>query len=111
MENTTILLIGIAIIIILFSSFSVSYTRDGSTEPITDSQAAASISGALKTELNQSALVVGASKPDAATYAVYNLPEKDAYMTQTFRDQIDMLRASYYYFDEKMIQKWDKTVP
>ena len=104
MENTTILLIGIAIIIIMFSSFTLSYKSDEATVDVAPSTNISTPTSVLVSSQVE-ASTVGASNPDAPIYAVYNLPEKDPYMSQQFRDQIDMLRSRYYYFDEKMIQK------
>jgi hypothetical protein len=40
---------------------------------------------------------IGKVNPKATTYALYNLPEKDEYMTADLRNQIDTLRTRYYY--------------
>jgi hypothetical protein len=103
METSTLLLIGIAIVIIMFSSFSVAYTSEQSGVPgiITVGQAAPN------TNLATHQTVAISGKIPEPEYAVYNLPAKDAYMTQAFKDQIDMLRARYYYFNDDLLSKYD----
>lgn len=40
---------------------------------------------------------VGKNNPSAPKYGLFNLPEKDEYMTPQLREQIDTLRTQYYY--------------
>lgn len=40
---------------------------------------------------------VGKNNPSAPKYGLFNLPEKDDYMSPQLREQIDTLRTQYYY--------------
>ncbi len=40
---------------------------------------------------------VGKNNPNAPKYGLFNLPEKDDYMSPQLREQIDTLRTQYYY--------------
>lgn len=40
---------------------------------------------------------VGKNNPSAPKYGLFNLPEKDEYMSPELRAQIDNLRTQYYY--------------
>jgi hypothetical protein len=46
---------------------------------------------------NGTADAVGKNNPSAPKYGLFNLPEKDAYMSPQLREQIDTLRTQYYY--------------
>jgi hypothetical protein len=88
METITIILIIITITIIAFTSVNISYKSGGTTitKPTTLVE---------KTVANSTN--VGKFNPYASSHALYNLPAKDQYMSQEFRDQIDKLRTQYYY--------------
>jgi hypothetical protein len=46
---------------------------------------------------NGTADTVGKNNPSAPKYGLFNLPEKDDYMSPQLREQIDTLRTQYYY--------------
>ncbi len=46
---------------------------------------------------NGSVDAVGKNNPSAPKYGLFNLPEKDDYMSPQLREQIDTLRTQYYY--------------
>lgn len=46
---------------------------------------------------NGTADAVGKNNPSAPKYGLFNLPEKDEYMSPQLREQIDTLRTQYYY--------------
>lgn len=46
---------------------------------------------------NGTADAVGKNNPSAPKYGLFNLPEKDDYMSPQLREQIDTLRTQYYY--------------
>jgi hypothetical protein len=46
---------------------------------------------------NGTADAVGKNNPSAPKYGLFNLPEKDDYMSPQLREQIDTLRTLYYY--------------
>ena len=46
---------------------------------------------------NGSVDAVGKNNPSAPKYGLFNLPEKDNYMSPQLREQIDTLRTQYYY--------------
>ena len=46
---------------------------------------------------NGTADAVGKNNPSAPKYGLFNLPEKDDYMSPELREQIDTLRTQYYY--------------
>ena len=54
-------------------------------------------SGANNKTANGSADTVGKNNPSAPKYGLFNLPEKDDYMSPQLREQIDTLRTQYYY--------------
>ncbi len=100
METLTIAIIVITLTVILFSSISYSYVS-----PDPNAQVPIDLlntSGKLRSgttiqrpinQINN----VGKVNPKASTFALYNLPEKDEYMTADLRNQIDTLRTQYYY--------------
>lgn len=46
---------------------------------------------------NGTADAVGKNNPSAPKYGLFNLPDKDDYMSPQLREQIDTLRTQYYY--------------
>jgi len=57
----------------------------------------ASLPAAKTKTANGSADAVGKNNPSAPKYGLFNLPEKDDYMSPQLREQIDTLRTQYYY--------------
>ena len=51
----------------------------------------------LPTTENNSTANLGKSNPSAPKYGLFNLPEKDAYMSPALRAQIDNMRTQFYY--------------
>ena len=95
METLTLFIIVIVVTIILFSSFNVSYSSD---TPIANNKNNKSAGSKLNDKTNSSnSLNIGKHNPKASSYALYNLPEKDQYMTPDLKNQIDVLRTQYYY--------------
>lgn len=101
METFTIMLIIVTLTIILFSSFSYSYISQdtngqipidqlNTVRPQTDNKLPKKY---IPDQINN----VGKINPNASSYALFNLPEKDEYMTTDLRNQIDTLRTQYYY--------------
>ena len=54
-------------------------------------------SGSNNKTANGTADTVGKNNPNAPKYGLFNLPEKDDYMSPQLREQIDTLRTQYYY--------------
>ena len=103
METLTIAIIIIALTVILFSSFSYSYVSPDPNAQVPidllNSTGKPRSSGVLQ-QAESSAISkeeIGKVNPKATTYALFNLPEKDEYMTTDLRNQIDALRTRYYY--------------
>jgi hypothetical protein len=101
METITILIIVIIITIILFSSFNISYSNE---TPISNNKIIPSntltpstINKQTNKKLRSTKDNIGKYNPKASSYALYNLPEKDPYMTPDLKNQIDALRTQYYY--------------
>lgn len=100
MEPLTIFIIVIVVTIILFSSFNVSYSSDTqiSNSKNNKSKLPSKLNNKPSTKNNvNNALDIGKYNPKASNYALYNLPEKDQYMTPDLKNQIDALRTQYYY--------------
>lgn len=57
----------------------------------------ASLPAAKAKTANGSVDTVGKNNPSAPKYGLFNLPEKDDYMSPELREQIDTLRTQYYY--------------
>lgn len=113
MENLTIIVIVITLTVILFSSISYSYVSPDQNAQIPIDML--NSTGKARTGVQMSNIksqnrsqnrasqnrsqidTVGKVNPYATTYALYNLPEKDEYMTPDLRNQIDTLRTQYYY--------------
>lgn len=95
METLTIFIIVIIVTIILFSSFNVSYSSD---TPIANTNKSSSkVNIKPESKNNVTGIDIGKYNPNASSYALYNLPEKDQYMTPDLKNQIDALRTQYYY--------------
>lgn len=100
METLTIAIIVITLTVILFSSISYSYVSpDPNAQlPVDMLNSTGKVrSGKQITGKPSQIDTVGKVNPNATTYALYNLPEKDEYMTSDLRNQIDTLRTQYYY--------------
>lgn len=95
METLTIAIIVITLTVILFSSFSYSYVSSDTNAQLPIDM----LNSTGKSRANKVSQIdtVGKVNPAATTYALYNLPEKDEYMTADLRNQIDTLRTQYYY--------------
>lgn len=100
METLTIAIIVITLTVIIFSSFSYSYVSPdpNSQLPIDLLNSTGNVRYGKQLPGKVSQIdTVGNVNPNAPTYALYNLPEKDEYMTADLRNQIDVLRTQYYY--------------
>jgi hypothetical protein len=64
--------------------------------PATNSKSTNATNSLARTA-NGSADAVGKNNPSAPKYGLFNLPEKDDYMSPQLREQIDTLRTQYYY--------------
>ena len=89
METITLIIIIITITIIAFTSVNISYKST--------SGAINTNSGPIPSPPATKTDNIGKFNPYASSQALYNLPAKDQYMSQEFRDQIDKLRTQYYY--------------
>jgi hypothetical protein len=113
METLTIAIIVITLTIILFSSFSYSYVSPDTNAQIpidllnsTGKQRSNSVARQQSVSSNSNKKEeIGKVNPNAVTYALFNLPEKDEYMTTDLRNQIDALRTQYYYDNCQFIEK------
>lgn len=114
METITIAIIVITLTVILFSSFSYSYVSpDKNADVPIDmlNSTGKPRSGSIITQqqpkpiTQTSASSIGKVNPNAPTYALFNLPEKDEYMTADLRNQIDTLRTQYYYDNCQFVNK------
>ena len=100
METLTIAIIVITLTVILFSSISYSYVSPdpNAQVPIDLLNTTGKLrSGTTIQRSTNQINNVGKVNPSAPTYALFNLPEKDEYMTADLRNQIDTLRTQYYY--------------
>ena len=100
METLTIAIIVITLTVILFSSISYSYVSPdpNAQVPIDLLNTTGKLrSGRTIQQSTNQINNVGKVNPSAPIYALYNLPEKDEYMTADLRNQIDTLRTQYYY--------------
>ena len=91
METLTLIIIIIAITIIAFTSVNISYKSTGGDINTN------TVGTAIPLNSKPAKLDIGKFNPYASSHALYNLPAKDQYMSQEFRDQIDKLRTQYYY--------------
>ena len=64
--------------------------------PATNRKATNATNSSARTA-NGTADAVGKNNPSAPKYGLFNLPEKDEYMSPQLREQIDTLRTQYYY--------------
>lgn len=101
METLTIAIIVITLTVILFSSISYSYVSSDSNAqvPIDLLNTTGKPRTGTVVPISSTSQIdkVGKINPAAPTYALFNLPEKDEYMTTDLRNQIDTLRTQYYY--------------
>lgn len=112
METITIAIIIIALTVILFSSFSYSYVSPDKNADVpidmlnsTGKPRTSIITQQHNPIIQTTASSVGKVNPNAPTYALFNLPEKDEYMTADLRNQIDTLRTQYYYDNCQFVNK------
>jgi hypothetical protein len=110
METLTIAIIVITLTVILFSSFSYSYVSPDSNAQVpidllnsTGKPRSSAVLQQADSAINKEE--IGKVNPKASTYALFNLPEKDEYMTTDLRNQIDALRTQYYYDNCQFIEK------
>jgi hypothetical protein len=98
------------LIIVVFSTLTISYhsTNNKANIPIdlldnrTNTGLQVGINNdnysmASKSNQNHVSTDVGKFNPNAPKMGLYGLPEKDAYMSDTLRNQIDTLADRYYY--------------
>lgn len=97
MEALTIFIIVIIVTIILFSSFTVSYSNDTPIASTKNNKASSKLNRKPGSQIYTKGIDIGKHNPKATSYALYNLPEKDQYMTPDLKNQIDFLRTQYYY--------------
>ena len=97
METLTIFVIVIVVTIILFSSFNVSYSSETPIANTKNNKSSSKLNNKRNSKNNVAGLDIGKYNPKASSYALYNLPEKDPYMTPDLKNQIDALRTQYYY--------------
>jgi hypothetical protein len=102
METLTIAIIVITLTVVLFSSISYSYVSPDPNAQVPIDML--NSTGNPRPDMNIPITItpsqidkVGKVNPKASTFALYNLPEKDEYMTTDLRNQIDTLRTQYYY--------------
>lgn len=114
METITIAIIIIALTVILFSSFSYSYVSpDKNADVPIDmlNSTGKPRAGIIIQQQQHNPIIqpttssIGKVNPNAPTYALFNLPEKDEYMTADLRNQIDTLRTQYYYDNCQFVNK------
>jgi hypothetical protein len=98
MENITIALIILVITIILFSSISYSYGSPStySKAPVFMFNSGNNPQYYSSPNINTTN-TVGRVNPKALPFSIFNLPEKDEYMSAELRNQVDMLRTQFYY--------------
>lgn len=102
METLTIAIIVITLTIVLFSSISYAYVSPdpNAQVPIDMLNSTGKPRPGMNIPIARTPSQidkVGKVNPKASTFALYNLPEKDEYMTTDLRNQIDTLRTQYYY--------------
>lgn len=103
------LVLFVVLIVIMFASVRIEYVGQGDNKlahiPV-DMLNERNPSGVRagynpSTSINKSSTMVadniGKVNPDAPKYGLFNLPEKDEYMSPTFREQIDNMRTRFYY--------------
>ena len=110
------LVIFIVILVVMFATVKVEYVGSGSGDnslsrvPVDMlnernpnglragfNLASVNVSNSSSRTANGSADAVGKNNPSAPKYGLFNLPEKDDYMSPQLREQIDTLRTQYYY--------------
>jgi len=95
----TVIAIFVIIMLIMFARVTVSYQPGDSAKP------KPTIKRPLLNSRNDTSKSVSVDKIDTVMknndkppqYSAFGLPEKDAYMSKAFRDQIDSLRTKLYY--------------
>jgi hypothetical protein len=65
--------------------------------PATNLKSAGANTNSSARTANGNTDAVGKNNPSAPKYGLFNLPEKDDYMSPQLREQIDTLRTQYYY--------------
>lgn len=97
--SLTAIAIFVIIMLIMFARVTVSYETNGLEKP------RPTVKRPLLNSRNDTSKIGSNDKTDNVMknndkppqYSAFGLPEKDAYMTKEFRDQIDSLRTKLYY--------------
>ena len=111
----TVIAIFVIIMLIMFARVTVSYQPGEGAKP------KPTIKRPLLNSRNNSSKSVSIDKTDNVMknnatppqYSAYGLPEKDAYMSKAFRDQIDSLRTKLYYDNCKfrLLEQFEDDTP
>lgn len=111
----TVIAIFVIIMLIMFARFTVSYQPGDGAKP------KHTVKRHLLNSRNDTSKSVSVDKTDNVMknnatppqYSAYGLPEKDAYMSKGFRDQIDSLRTKLYYdnCNYRLLEQFESNTP